>query len=59
MQDEYSADEGVRLLSGCDSGEVRVASGRLLLWAGYRGHVIILSCICRSFIATSAGRANA
>ncbi len=55
MQDEYPADEGVRLRSGCGSGEAEVASGRLFLCAGCRSQVIICSCCDRGQIYCNGG----
>lgn len=55
MQDEYPADEGVRLPSGCDPEEAGVASGRLFLCASCRGQVIICSCCDRGQIYCNRG----
>ena len=55
MQDEYPADEGVRLRRGCDSGEAGVVSGRLFLCAGCRGQVIICSCCDRGQVYCNGG----
>jgi hypothetical protein len=55
MQDEYPADEGVRLRSGCGPREAGVASGRLFLCAGCRGQVIICSCCDRGQIYCNGG----
>ena len=52
MQDEYPADEGVRLRSFCDAEAV---SGRLFLCAGCRGQVIICSCCDRGQIYCNGG----
>ena len=55
MQDEYPADEGVRLRSGCDAGEAGGVSGRLFLCAGCRNQVIICSCCDRGQVYCKEG----
>jgi hypothetical protein len=52
MQDEYPADEGVRLRSFCDAQAV---SGRLFLCAGCRDQVIVCSCCDRGQIYCNGG----
>jgi hypothetical protein len=55
MQDEYPADEGVRLRSGCGSEEAGVGCGRLFLCAGCRSQVVICSCCDRGQIYCNGG----
>ena len=55
MQDEYPANEGVRLRSGCDAGDAEAVSGRLFLCAGCRSQVIICSCCDRGQIYCNRG----
>lgn len=52
MQDEYPADEDVRLRRGCEAGAV---SGRLFLCAGCRSQVVICSCCDRGQIYCNGG----
>jgi hypothetical protein len=55
MQDEYPADEGVRLRHGCDPGQESGVSGRLFLCAGCRSRVVICSCCDRGQIYCNGG----
>ena len=55
MQDEYPADEGVRLRSSCGSDEAGVASGRLFLCASCRDQVTICSRCDRGQIYCNRG----
>jgi hypothetical protein len=55
MQDEYPADEGVRLRSVCDAGQAGAVSARLFLCAGCRGQVIICGCCDRGQIYCNGG----
>jgi hypothetical protein len=58
MQDEYPAEEGVRLRRVCDTGRAEAASGRLFLCAGCRGQVVICGCCDRGQIYCNDGCAT-
>jgi hypothetical protein len=47
MQDEYPAEEGVRLRRFCDAPEAAPVSGRLFLCGGCRAQVVVCRCCDR------------
>jgi len=55
MQDEYPADEGVRLRRVCDAGQAELLSGRLFLCAACRNQANICSCCDRGQIYCGRG----
>ena len=55
MQDEYPAEEGVRLRRVCDTAQPEAASGRLFLCVGCRGQVIICGCCDRGQVYCNDG----
>ena len=61
MQDEYPAEDGVRLRRGCDDGQTALGSGRLFVCAWCGCEVAVCSCCDRGQIycgADCAGQAR-
>jgi hypothetical protein len=55
MQDEYPADEGVRLYRVCDSRQAEGETGRLFVCASCRVQVIICGCCDRGQVYCNHG----
>jgi hypothetical protein len=58
MQDEYPADDGVRLRRVCDAGAAVPLSGRLFLCGGCRAQVVVCTCCDRGQVYCPGGCAG-